>query len=151
MLQHYGKITSCETIKGMSVFLPSSSLSTIQALIYELNAVYTPIHCPLSSYHLINGLLYCFPPRLWRRQLFKFWYLEKILWQAAAGHLSLCLCFLAAGTGEEQGSSGDEWWWLMAASVLLTQALGLLWRFADVRTGFFGSSRAGINFCRQSL
>lgn len=150
MLQHDGKITGCETIKR-SVFLPSSSLSTIQALIYERNAVYTSIHCPLSSYHLINGLLYCFPPPRWSRQLFKFWYLEKILWQVTAGHLSLWLCFLVAGTGEEQGSSGDERLWLMAALVLLTEALGLLWRFADLRAGFFDSSRARINFCRQSL
>lgn len=155
MFQHYGKITGCETIKGMSVFLPSSSLSTIQALPYELNAVYTSIHCPHSSYHLINGLLYCSPPPLWRRQLLKFWYLEKFLWQATAGHLSLCLCCLVAGTGEEQGSSGGEWRWLMAASSRWGAAhtgLGASQEIFRSRNRFcFGSSRARINFCRQSL
>lgn len=145
MLQHYGKITGCETVKRISVFLPSSTLSTIQALIYELDAVYTSLHCPLSSYHLINGLLYCFPPPLWRRQLFEFWYLEKILWQATAELVPLLpCCWDQRGA---LGMKGGGWW----QPELLTQALGFLWRFAALGTGFFGSSRARINFCRQTL
>lgn len=155
MFQHYGKITGCETIKGMSVFLPSSSLSTIQALPYELNAVYTSIHCPHSSYHLINGLLYCFPPPLWRRQLLKFWYLEKFLWQATAGTWAFVFAALLLGLERSRaalGVSGGGWWQPPAGEVLLIQALGLPRRFADPGTGgFFGSSRARINFCRQSL
>lgn len=45
------------------------------------------------------------------------------------------------------GMKGGGWW----QPDLLTQALGFLWRFAPLGTGFFGSSRARINFCRQTL
>lgn len=56
MLQHYGKITDCVTIKRVNMFLPSSSLCTIQVLIYKLNTVY-PLSPEQSLFNNCAGVL----------------------------------------------------------------------------------------------
>jgi len=86
-----------------------------------MNVVYPSIHCPLSSYHLINvlqnhrmlgvGRDLCgsasptpLPSTMTvKKTAIEVLGLGRLLWQATVGHLSLQLRFLLAGMGEEQG------------------------------------------------